>query len=74
MSNFKKSIDKFSTCEIHTHGKAAHFAKLDNGSWVAVNDDGSLDWCEMSSNDFGNMLESLESVGARVVFTNHSAI
>ena len=74
MSNFLKSIKKFVTCEVRRNGKVSCFAKLDSGNWVAVLEDGSLDWVEMTANDFGNMLESLESIGADVRFTNHSAV
>ena len=74
MSDFKKSIGKFVTAEVNLHGKVSYFAKLDNGDWAAVKDDGSLDWMEVSSADFNDMLVSLESVGADVRFTNHSAI
>ena len=74
MSKFVKLISKFITCEVGLHGKVRYFAKLGNGSWAAVVFDGSLDWVEISSTDFGNMLESLESVGATIRFTNHSAV
>ena len=73
MSKFAKSITEFVTCEVGLHGKVSYFAKLADGHWVAVKD-GSLDWVEMTANDFGNMLESLESVGATIRFTNHSAV
>lgn len=77
MSNFKKSINKYLTCEVYHHGNISYisyFAKLDNGNWVAVFDDGSLDWVEMTANDFNDMLESVESTGASIRFTNHSAV
>ena len=74
MSDFKKSINKYLTCEVYHHGNISYFAKLGNNRWAAVKDDGSLDWVEMAENDFGNMLESLESVGATIRFTNHSAV
>ena len=74
MSKFSKLINKFVTAEVKKNGKVRYFAKLANGSWVAVFDDGSLDWVEMTANDFGTMLESLESIGADVRFTNHSAV
>ena len=72
MSKFSKSIAKFVTCEVNVHGKVSCFAKLADGSWVAVKD-GNLDWCEINPTDFDAMLESLESIGATVRFTNHSA-
>ena len=74
MSNFLKPISKFVTCEICLHGKVRYFAKLADGSWTAVKDDGSLDWVEVSSADFNDMLESVESIGASIRFTNHSAV
>ena len=74
MSNFLQSIKKYLTCEIRLHGKVKHFAKLADGSWTAVKDDGSLDWVEISSTDFNDMLKSVETVGATVRFTNHSAV
>ena len=73
MSDFSKSISKFITAEVNLHGKVSYFAKLDSGSWAAVKD-GSLDWVEMTADDFNNMLESLKSIGADVRFTNHSAV
>ena len=74
MSDFSKSISKFVTAEVNLHGKVSYFAKLDNNNWAAVKDDGSLDWVEMTANDFNDMLESLKSIGADVRFTNHSAV
>ena len=74
MSDFKKAIGKFVTCEVNHRGKVRHFAKLDNGNWSAVFDNGSLDWVEVNPSDFNAMLESVESVGATIRFTNHSAI
>ena len=74
MSDVKKASGKVVTAEVNLHGKVSYFAKLDNGDWAAVKDDGSLDWMEVSSADFNDMLVSLESVGADVRFTNHSAI
>ena len=74
MSKFAKSINKYLTCEVYHRGRLSYFAKLDDGSWAAVKDDGSLDWVEMTSSDFNDMLESLESIGADVRFTNHSAV
>ena len=73
MNKFSKQVLNFVTCEVHLHGKVSCFAKLDNGSWVAVKKDGSLDWVENRTADFADMLEALESVGADVRFTNHSA-
>ena len=73
MSNFRNSIEKFITCEVNVRGRVSYFAKLSNDSWVAVKDGGSLDWCEINPTDFDAMLESLESIGATVRFTNHSA-
>ena len=74
MSNFSKLINGFVTAEVNLHGKVRYFAKLANDNWVAVKDDGSLDWMEVSSADFNDMLESLKSIGADVRFTNHSAV
>ena len=75
MSNFKKSICKFTTCEIHYEDGRVHcLAKLANNNWVAVKKDGSLDWVEINPDDFGAMLESLEGIGVSIRFTNHSAI
>ena len=74
MSDFLKSISEFVTAEVNLHGKVSYFAKLANCHWVAVKDDGSLDWMEVSSADFNDMLESLKSIGAGVRFTNHSAV
>ena len=74
MSKFSSSIRKFVTCEVLIHGKVSYFAKLGNGSWTAVKENGTLDWVEVSPSDFNAMLESLESVGAQIRFTNHSAI
>ena len=73
MSNFKKLMNEFITCEVKLHGKVKYFAKLSSGSWTAVKDDGSLDWVEVGEADFNDMLESLKSVGASIRFTNHSA-
>jgi hypothetical protein len=73
MSNFSKSISKFVTCEVRINGKVSCFAKLNNGSWTAVKENGGLDWVEINSTDFANMLEAVESVGADIRFTNHSA-
>ena len=72
MSNFKKLMNEFITCEVNVHGKVSYFAKLADGSWVAVKD-GNLDWVEMTESDFNDVLESLEGIGAGVRFTNHSA-
>jgi len=71
--NFKKLINDFVTCEVHLHGKVKYFAKLADEQWVAVKDDGSLDWVEITATDFNGMLETVESIGAAVRFTNHSA-
>ena len=74
MSKFSEQVNKFISCEVSVHGKVSFFAKLDDGSWVAVLGNGSLDNIEMTSDDFCSMLESLESIGANIRFTNHSAI
>ena len=74
MSNFKKSIKEFVTCEVCRNGKVNCFAKLGNNNWVAVLGNGTLDWCEMAESDFNDVLKSLESIGATIRFTNHSAI
>ena len=73
MSKFSSSIRKFVTCEVLIHGKVSYFAKLDNGNWVAVKENGGLDWVEMTSTDFNDMLESVKGIGASIRFTNHSA-
>ena len=73
MSNFKKSISTYITCEVHLNGRVNCLAKLDNGNWVAVKADGSLDWVEIKPADLNDMLTSMESIGASVRFTNHSA-
>ena len=73
MSKFSSSIRKFVTCEVLIHGKVSYFAKLSDGSWVAVKADGSLDWVEIKPEDLNDMLTSMESIGASVRFTNHSA-
>ena len=73
MSKFSKSIAKFVTCEVSVRGKVSFFAKLDNNNWVAVKD-GNLDWVEITATDFNGMLEAVESIGASIRFTNHSAI
>lgn len=72
--DFKKSICKFITCEIHMGDKVNCLAKLDNGNWVAVKANGSLDWVEISAQDLESMLESLKEAGATIGFTNHSAV
>ena len=74
MANFIKPISEFITTEVNLHGKVRYFAKLADGNWAAVKDDGSLDWVEVSSTDFNDMLKSVESIGARIRFTNHSAV
>ena len=74
MSNFKKLMNEFITCEVNVHGKVSYFAKLGNGSWTAVKENGTLDWVEMTSTDFNDMLESVKGIGASIRFTNHSAI
>ena len=74
MSDFTKLISRFVTCEICREGKVSYFAKLDDGSWVAVKDDGSLDCYPVNSTDFNDVLKSLESLGANIRLTNHSAI
>ena len=73
MSNYNKMMQKFVTCEVELHGKVKYFAKLNNGSWTAVLDSGSLDWVEICPADFNDMLETIESIGASIRFTNHSA-
>ena len=73
MTNFRSSMEKFITCEVTLHGKVKYFAKLADEQWVAVKDDGSLDWVEIAATDFNGMLETVESIGATVRFTNHSA-
>ena len=73
MSNFLKQMSRFITCEVVLHGKVKYFAKLDNSNWVAVKDDGGLDWVEVGEADFESMLETIESIGAEIRFTNHSA-
>ena len=72
--NFKKLINDNITCEIHHRGKVSYFAKLDNGNWVAVNPNGSLDWVEVCGADLNSMLETVEVCGASIRFTNHSAV
>ena len=71
--NFKESINDFVTCEVHMNGSVNCFAKLGNGNWVAVGLDGNLDGAEMAAADFVQVLETLESIGANIRFTNHSA-
>ena len=73
MSNFSKKISEFVTCEVCNGNRVQCFAKLDDGNWVAVNPDGSLDWVEISPADLESMLETVSSFGASVRFTNHSA-
>ena len=70
---FLKSISQFISCEVHVHGRVSYFAKLDDNQWVAVLDNGDLDGDPMAAADFDNILETLESIGAEVRFTNHSA-
>lgn len=72
--NFKESINKFVTCEIHYKNEVNCLVKLDNGNWVAVKKNGSLDWVEVSPADLHDVLTSMESIGAEVRFTNHSAV
>ena len=74
MNKFTKQIRGFVTCEVSTNSRVQCFAKLANNNWVSVKADGSLDWVEVSPSDFNDMLETVESVGATVRFTNHSAI
>ena len=71
--NFKESINDFVTCEVHYKNKVSYFARMDNGNWVAVNPDGSLDPVEVCPADFESMLETVESLDANIRFTNHSA-
>ena len=73
MSNFKKSISTYITCEVHLNGRVNCLAKLDNGNWVSVKADGSLDWVEICPADLNAMLEAMESIGSEIRFTNHSA-
>ena len=73
MNKFAKQVLNFVTCEVHNNGKVQCFAKLDDGNWVAVFD-GDLDPVEVNPEDFSAMLELMESVGAAIRFTNHSAI
>ena len=71
---FLKKISEFVTCEVHYKNEVNCFAKLDGGQWVAVKADGTLEHgLEMAAADFNSMLETLESIGATVRFTNHSA-
>ena len=70
--NFKKEINSHITAEVHNRGKVFCFAKLADGNWVAVTD-GSLDSVEINRADFESMLKTLESIGADIRFTNHSA-
>ena len=74
MNKYEKKINQFVTCEVSVHGNVKCFAKLANSNWVAVLDNGDLDWVEVNSTDFASMLEVVESVGANIRFTNHSAI
>lgn len=74
MTNFRSSMEKFITCEVTLHGKVKYFAKLSDNNWVAVISNGNLDWVEVSPSDFNDMLKSVETVGATVRFTNHSAV
>ena len=76
MSNFRNSIEKFITCEIRYKNSSGVncLAKLNNGNWVAVKKDGSLDWVEIDPRDFRSILETVEATGAEVRFTNHSAV
>ena len=70
---FKESVRQFVTCEVRVHGTVSYFAKMDNSNWVAVKADGNLDGAEMAAADFVQVLETLESIGASIRFTNHSA-
>ena len=72
--NFKESIRQFFTCEVSRNGEVRYFAKMDNSNWVAVGLDGNLDGAEMAAADFVQVLETLESIGANIRFTNHSAV
>ena len=73
MSNFKKLMNEFVTCEIHYKNEVNCLAKLSSGNWVAVKKDGSLDWVEIDPSDLESILEAVEATGASVRFTNHSA-
>ena len=73
--NFRESINKFVTCEIHYKNSGVNcLAKLSNGNWVAVKKDNSLDWVEICSEDLESILEAVKATGAEVRFTNHSAV
>ena len=72
--NFKESINKFVTCEIHYKNEVNCLAKLSSGNWVAVKKDGSLDWVEIDPSDLESILETVKATGAEVRFTNHSAV
>ena len=72
--DFKKACSDFVTCEIHYKDGRVHcLAKLANNNWVAVKKDGNLDWVEICPADLVVLLETVESIGASVRFTNHSA-
>ena len=71
--NFKSAINDFVTCEIHYGNRVQCFAKLGNGNWVAVLDNGDLDSVEVCGADLESMLETVEGIGADIRFTNHSA-
>lgn len=74
MSNFSKEINDFFTCEVWRNGNCQCFAKTDDGHWAVVLDNGDLDGAEMAAADFNTLLKTLESIGAEVRFTNHSAV
>lgn len=71
--NYKNSIEKYVTCEVHYGNSVRCFAKLTDGNWVAVFPDGNLDAVEVCPADFCSVLTTMESLGAEVRFTNHSA-
>lgn len=72
--NFKEQLRHSVTCEIHYKNEVNCMVKLDNSNWVAVKKDGSLDWVEVSPADLNDVLTSMESIGAVIRFTNHSAV
>ena len=70
--NIRECCNKYVSCVIRGPAAVMAYARLDNGHWCEIQD-GRLSDVEILSQDFVQVIESLQRV-ARIEFSNHSAV
>lgn len=73
-SAIKKGMREHVTVTVQgSDGNRKSWAKLEDGNWVAVKDNGDLDDFEIRPEDFYDLLCIFRDSGRQVVFNDHSA-